>query len=92
MLVEFGLERLQELLQILQRSGGLGAIIRSGGAKVAGLSEARVRAIRAAKVLTGGRTIVTAKIRANRGTRINAKVTAIWAVVATAGILTGEES
>ena len=52
MLVEFGLERLPELLKILQRSGGLGAIIRCGGAKVAGLVEARVWAIRATKFLT----------------------------------------
>ena len=84
MLVKLGLERLHQLLKILQRSGGLGTNIRGGRAEVAGLIEARVRAIRATKVLTGGRTIVTAKIRANRGTRINAKATAIWAVVSTA--------
>ena len=65
MLVEFKLERLHEPLKIHQRSRGLCAIIRCGGAKVAGLIEARVRAIRATKVLTGGWTIVTAKIRAN---------------------------
>ena len=35
MLVELGLERLHELLKILQRSGGLGAIIGCCGAEVA---------------------------------------------------------
>jgi hypothetical protein len=91
MLVKLGLERLHQLLKILQRSGGFGTSIRGGGAEVAGLIEARVRAIRATKVLTRRGTIVTAKVGTKRGTRIVARVTAIWAGISTASVLTGEE-
>ncbi len=80
MLVELELERLHEFLKFLQGSGGLVPIIRDGGAKVAGRSEARVRAIKATKILTGGWAIVTAKVRTKRGAIIVAKVTAIRAV------------